>query len=43
MHTFNDTFGRTWTVTITVDVIRRVRALLDINLLPSRASSLNGW
>ena len=33
MHTFNDTLGRTWTVTITVDAIRRVRSLLDINLL----------
>lgn len=33
MHTFNDTLGRTWTVTINVDAIRRVRALLDINLL----------
>ena len=32
MHTFNDTLGRTWTVTITVDAIRRVRALLNINL-----------
>lgn len=33
MHTFNDTQGRTWTVTINVDAIRRVRGLLDINLL----------
>ena len=33
MHTFNDTLGRTWTVTINVDAIRRVRSLLDINLL----------
>jgi hypothetical protein len=33
MHTFNDTRGRTWTVTINVDVIRRVRGLLDVNLL----------
>ncbi len=33
LHTFNDTLGRTWTVTINVDAIRRVRALLDINLL----------
>ncbi len=33
MHTFNDSLGRTWTVTITVDAIRRVRSLLDINLL----------
>ena len=33
MHTFADTQGRTWTVTINVDVIRRVRSLLSINLL----------
>lgn len=33
MHTFNDTQGRTWSVTINVDAIRRVRGLLDINLL----------
>ena len=33
MHTFADTLGRTWTVTINVDVIRRVRSLLNINLL----------
>ena len=33
MHTFNDTLGRTWTVTINVDAIRRVRSLLDVNLL----------
>lgn len=33
MKTFNDTLGRTWTVTINVDAIRRVRSLLNINLL----------
>ena len=33
MHTFQDTQGRTWTVTINVDAIRRVRGLLDVNLL----------
>jgi hypothetical protein len=33
MHTFNDTQGRTWTVTINVDAIRRVRGLLEIDLL----------
>ena len=33
MHTFNDMLGRTWTVSINVDAIRRVRSLLDINLL----------
>ncbi len=33
MTTFNDTQGRTWTVTINVDAIRRVRSLLNVNLL----------
>ena len=33
MKTFNDTLGRTWSVTINVDAIRRVRSLLHINLL----------
>ncbi len=40
MHTFNDTLGRTWTVTINVDAIRRVRALLDINLLDAHRGKL---
>ena len=33
MKTFTDTAGRTWTVCVNVDAIKRVRALLDINLL----------
>ncbi len=33
MRTFTDNAGRTWTIAITVDAIRRVRATLDINLL----------
>ena len=33
MKTFTDTLGRSWTVTINVDAVRRVRSLLDINLL----------
>lgn len=33
MHTFTDTAGRTWSVVINVDAIRRVRARLDVNLL----------
>ncbi len=32
MHTFQDTLGRTWSVSINVDTIRRVRSLLSINL-----------
>ncbi len=33
MKTFNDNSGRTWTVTINVDAIKRVKSLLDVNLL----------
>ena len=33
MHTFTDTQGRPWTITLNVDAIRRVRSVLNINLL----------
>ena len=33
MKTFTDNAGRTWTVAINVDAIKRVRALLDVDLL----------
>lgn len=33
MRTFKDTEARDWTVTINVDVIKRVRGLMDVNLL----------
>ena len=33
MKTFTDNAGRTWTVTVNVDAIKRVRGLLDVNLL----------
>ena len=33
MHTFVDTAGHTWTVAITVDTIKRVRALVGFDLL----------
>lgn len=33
MKTFNDNAGRTWTVSVNVDGIRRVRTLLSVNLL----------
>ena len=33
MKPFHDSANRTWTVTINVDAIRRVRSLLDIDLL----------
>ena len=33
MKTFTDNAGRTWTITVNVDAIKRVRSLLDVNLL----------
>jgi hypothetical protein len=33
MRTFKDNGGRTWTVTVNVDAVKRVRSLLDVNLL----------
>ena len=33
MKTFNDNAGRTWTVAINVDAIKRVKGLLGVNLL----------
>ena len=33
MKTFQDNAGRTWTVAVNVDGIRRVRSLLGVNLL----------
>lgn len=33
MRTFVDNAGRTWTVTLNVDAIKRVRGLLNVNLL----------
>lgn len=33
MKTFKDNAGRTWTVTVDVSAIKRVRSLLDVNLL----------
>ncbi|MEO2031483.1 MAG: hypothetical protein ABGZ35_05310 [Planctomycetaceae bacterium] len=33
MKTFQDNAGRTWTVTVNVDGIKRVRSLVNINLL----------
>jgi len=33
MKTFQDNAGRTWTVSITVDAIKRVRGLLEVDLL----------
>ncbi len=33
MQTFNDNTGRTWSLTINVDAIKRVRGLLDVDLM----------
>ncbi len=33
MRTFKDNAGRTWTVSITIDAIKRARGLLDVDLL----------
>jgi len=33
MKTFQDNAGRTWTVAVHVDALKRVRSLLDVNLL----------
>ena len=33
MKTFKDNAGRSWTITVNVDAIKRVRSLLDVNLM----------
>lgn len=33
MKTFSDNAGRTWTVTVNVDTVKRVKSLLNVNLL----------
>ena len=33
MKTFTDTAGRTWTLALTIDAVKRVKSLLDVNLL----------
>lgn len=33
MRTFTDNAGRTWTIAINVDAVKRVRGMLDVNLL----------
>ena len=37
MKTFPDTTGRTWTIALTIDAAKRVRSLLDVNLLELEA------
>jgi len=33
MKTFTDSAGRTWTIVLTIDAVKRVKSLLDVNLL----------
>lgn len=44
MKTFNDNSGRTWTIAVTVDAIKRVQSLVKVNLAqilsPQRGSTL---
>ncbi|GMV98441.1 MAG: hypothetical protein AMXMBFR83_27910 [Phycisphaerae bacterium] len=37
MKTFTDTAGRTWTLALTIDAAKRVKSLLDVNLLELEA------
>ena len=37
MKTFTDTAGRTWTIALTIDAAKRVKSLLDVNLLELEA------
>jgi len=40
MKTFGDNTGRTWTITINVDAIKRVKSLLSVNLLDAIVGKL---
>jgi hypothetical protein len=42
MKTFTDTAGRTWTLTLTIDAAKRVKSLLDVNLLELEAGDASG-
>ncbi len=37
MRTFTDTAGRTWTLALTIDAAKRVKSVLDVNLLELEA------
>jgi hypothetical protein len=37
MKTFTDSAGRTWTIALTIDAAKRVKSLLDVNLLEPEA------
>lgn len=40
MHAWKDTEGRTWSVTVSIDTIKRVKALLKIDLLEAATGDL---
>lgn len=40
METFKDAVGRTWTIAVSVNTVKRVRATLDINLMEAATGDL---
>jgi hypothetical protein len=40
MKTFTDNMGRPWTVTVTVDTVKRVKSLLGVNLLDAAGGKI---
>ena len=40
MKTFTDNAGRSWNISVTVDAIKRVRSLLDVDLMEAAAGKL---
>lgn len=42
MHTFTDTAGRTWTLAVHVDALKRVRGLLGVDLVEAVTDDLWG-
>ena len=40
MKTFTDNAGRSWTISVTVDAIKRVRSLLDVDLTEAASGKL---
>ena len=40
MKTFTDNAGRSWNISVTVDAVKRVRSLLDVDLMQAAAGKL---
>ena len=40
MKTFTDNAGRSWDISVTVDAVKRVRSLLDVDLMEAAAGKL---